>query len=198
MADTATKTPTKKSPSKASDAKKVTKAAAKGETASVTSRKSATKKAAAAKKAAGTKKAAATKSTGRRRGPANMSDEHKGALAAGREESRAVREYLDALAMNKPKRGRKRTPESVSARLSAIEEKMSSATPFEMLNLAQERIDLTEELSRFGEAVDLTPLEEHFVQVAGAYAKRKGLTYQAFKQAGVTPQVLKRAGIPRS
>ena len=38
-----------------------------------------------------------------------MTDEHKAALAQGRSEGRAVRDYLDALRANKPKRGRKRT-----------------------------------------------------------------------------------------
>jgi hypothetical protein len=42
-----------------------------------------------------------------------MSDEHKEALARGRHEGRVVREYLEALRATKPKRGRKRTPESI-------------------------------------------------------------------------------------
>ena len=46
-----------------------------------------------------------------------MSDDHKAALAAGRNEGRAVRRYLEALEAHKPKRGRKRTPESIQKRL---------------------------------------------------------------------------------
>ena len=38
-----------------------------------------------------------------------MSDDHKAALAEGRAQGRAVSRYLEALAANKPKRGRKRT-----------------------------------------------------------------------------------------
>src|SRR5680860_433016 len=49
-----------------------------------------------------------------------MSTEHKAALAEGRANGRAVREYLEALEATKPKRGRKRTPESVKKRLDAI------------------------------------------------------------------------------
>ena len=41
-----------------------------------------------------------------------MSDQHKEALATGRNQSRAVKAYLAALKSNKPKRGRKRTAES--------------------------------------------------------------------------------------
>ena len=46
-----------------------------------------------------------------------MSDEHKAALAEGRNQGRAVRRYLEALDAHKPKRGRKRTPDSMQKRL---------------------------------------------------------------------------------
>ena len=47
-----------------------------------------------------------------------MTDQHKAAMALGRtEEGRAVRDYLEALRSNKPKRGRKRTADSISKRL---------------------------------------------------------------------------------
>ena len=45
-----------------------------------------------------------------------MTDEHKAALERGRAEGRVVRDYLEALRNSKPKRGRKRTPESIKAR----------------------------------------------------------------------------------
>ena len=49
-----------------------------------------------------------------------VSDEHKAAMAAGRTEARAVKNYLDALELTRPKRGRKRTPDSINARLEKI------------------------------------------------------------------------------
>jgi hypothetical protein len=55
-----------------------------------------------------------------------MSDTHKAALAEGREQGRAVRRYLEALAAHQPKRGRKRDLSNVQARLDAIEEKMGT------------------------------------------------------------------------
>ena len=61
----------------------------------------------------------AKKATTRTKTP--MSDAHKAALAEGREQGRAVRAYLDAVEANAPKRGRKRTPESIAKRLDAIE-----------------------------------------------------------------------------
>src|SRR5215211_3589843 len=50
-----------------------------------------------------------------------MSDEHKTALAEGRDQGRTVRRYLEALEANKPRRGRRRSPEVVTKRLAAIE-----------------------------------------------------------------------------
>ena len=46
-----------------------------------------------------------------------MTDEHKAALAEGRNHARTVGQYLEALEANKPKRGRKRTADSVKKRL---------------------------------------------------------------------------------
>ena len=46
-----------------------------------------------------------------------MSSDHKAALAEGRNQARAVGNYLEALEANKPKRGRPRTVDSVKKRL---------------------------------------------------------------------------------
>ncbi len=58
-----------------------------------------------------------------------MSDEHKAALAEGRNQGRAVRTYLEAFEAHKPKRGRKRTPESMQKRLHRIEKEIPEADP---------------------------------------------------------------------
>src|SRR3954463_15347962 len=89
-----------------------------------------------------------------RKGP--MSSEHKAALARGRSEGKAVRDYLDALRANKPKRGRKRTPDSIKKRLAAIDEQLAQADPLNELRLIQERRDLDTELTSMGSAVDLS------------------------------------------
>ena len=57
----------------------------------------------------------------------SMSDQHKASLAQGREEGRIVRNYLEALAQNAPKRGRRRTLGAVDGRLAAIEEELATA-----------------------------------------------------------------------
>src|SRR5665213_721423 len=82
-----------------------------------------------------------------------MSQEHKEALAAGREQSRAVKRYLEALDANRPRRGRKKTKESIQKQLDGIEAKLANADPLTRLNLLQERIDLQGELNSTGETV---------------------------------------------
>ena len=69
-----------------------------------------------------------------------MTDDHKAALAVGRTEGRAVRRYLDALEANKPKRGRKRTPDSIQRRLKAIDAELADTDRLNELKLVQERM----------------------------------------------------------
>lgn len=126
-----------------------------------------------------------------------MSDSHKAALAEGREQGRAVRRYLEALEAHKPKRGRKRTPESVQKRLAAIDEKLADADALTRLHLVQERMNLTSELASTDNTVDLQGLEDEFVAAAGPYGARKGITYGAWRQLGVDPSVLRRANVKR-
>ena len=127
-----------------------------------------------------------------------MSVEHKAALAVGREESRAVRRYLEALEAHKPKRGRKRTSEGIEARLAQIEDKLAAADPLSRVHLVQERINLQNELANKEEAVDLGALEKEFVGAAKGYGERKGITYAAWRAAGVDANVLRKAGIART
>jgi len=127
-----------------------------------------------------------------------MSVEHKHALAVGREESRAVRRYLEALEAHKPKRGRKRTAEGVASRLRQIDSRLANADALTRLHLVQERLNLQTELASRDITVDLQSLEAGFVTAASGYGDRKGLTYAAWRAAGVDPTVLRKAGIPRT
>lgn len=127
-----------------------------------------------------------------------MSDSHKRALAIGREQGRAVRRYLEALEAHKPKRGRKRTPESVQKRLAVIEKNLLDADPLSRVHMIQERMDLERELEQMTQKIDLSRLEEEFVKAAKDYGDRKGITYAAWRAAGVDPSVLRRAGIGRA
>ena len=127
-----------------------------------------------------------------------MSDRHKQALAEGRNQGRAVRRYLEALEAHKPKRGRKRTPETVQKRLAAIEKSIAGADPLSRVHMIQERMDLERELAQLTQKIDLTRLESDFVKAAKPYGERKGISYAAWRAAGVDPAVLKRAGIGRA
>jgi uncharacterized protein YicC (UPF0701 family) len=126
-----------------------------------------------------------------------MTDEHKAALAVGRAESKVVRDYLDALRANKPKRGRKRTTDSIKRRLTEIEDELLDADPLNEVKLVQERMDLEAELENMDGGVDLGTLEEDFVQVAKNYSIRQGISYAAWRAVGIEPSVLQKAGISR-
>jgi hypothetical protein len=128
---------------------------------------------------------------------ATMSDEHKAALAKGREEARIVRAYLEALRATKPKRGRKRTAESVNKRLVAIDVELDTASPMDELRLVQERRNLQAELDMMSETIDMTSLEVAFVDVAKSYSESKKISYASWREVGVAAKVLKSAGITR-
>jgi hypothetical protein len=127
-----------------------------------------------------------------------MSETHKEALAEGRNHARIVGRYLDALEANKPKRGRKRTPDSVKKRLAAVSEELKDSGGLTRLSLLQERRDLEVELATMQAGTpDLSGLEKEFVKVAKDYSAKKKISYGAWREFGVPPEVLKKAGITR-
>lgn len=126
-----------------------------------------------------------------------MTDEHKAALAKGRAEGRVVRDYLEGLRATKPKRGRKRTPDTINKRLVAIEEQLAAANPVDELLLVQERRDLQAELEAMSNTIDMEAREAAFVDVAKSYSESKKISYASWRDVGVAPSVLKRAGIGR-
>lgn len=127
-----------------------------------------------------------------------MTDEHKKALAQGRAEGRAVRDYLEALRSTKPRRGRKRTADSITKRLAVIDRELEDADALSELKFVQERRDLNEELESMQAKVDVGALEAAFVKVAKDYSARQGISYASWREVGVEPAVLKRAGIART
>jgi hypothetical protein len=130
--------------------------------------------------------------------PKQMTAAHKEAMAAGRKEGQAVKTYLDALHQHRPRRGRRRTPDSIQKRLAVIETQLAEVSSLKRLQLVQERRDLQTELEGMGgNSADLSGLEADFAKVAKAYAKRKGISYAAWRELGVPADVLKRAGITR-
>jgi methyl coenzyme M reductase alpha subunit len=127
-----------------------------------------------------------------------MTDEHKAALAKGRAEGRVVRDYLEGLRATKPKRGRKRTPETINKQLEAIDEQLPNASAVDELLLVQKKRDLIAELDAMSNTIDMEALEAAFVEVAKSYSESKQISYSSWRDVGVAPGVLKRAGITRS
>jgi DNA polymerase/3'-5' exonuclease PolX len=128
-----------------------------------------------------------------KRGPkAPPTPEHLAALAQGRTEGKAVREYMHAIG-NQQKRSRGRAPKdaaAIQAQIDATEDPVERLKLRPLLRAAQERESTTSEQ-------DMETLEEAFVKVAGSYSQRHGLTYSDWRTEGVPASVLKRAGIGR-
>jgi hypothetical protein len=131
------------------------------------------------------------------RGKGSVTEEHKAAMAQGRVEGRAIAAYLEALEQHRPKRGRKRTAESIDKQLAEIDDKLAAANAITRLSLVQQRLDLQRERETIGTTVDLSSLEDAFVAAAKGYSQRKGISYAAWREIGVPAEVLKRAGISR-
>ena len=149
------------------------------------------------KKQSAPKKTAVKKAAAGRRAT-KMSAEHKAALARGREATRAVRAYLDALEAGRPKRGRKRSPESIQKQLDDIAILIRDASAFERLNLLAETERLRTSLEQLAPGPDLGPLRKAFIANARAYGEAKGISYASWRGAGVSAEDLKAAGITRA
>jgi hypothetical protein len=127
-----------------------------------------------------------------------MSAEHKAALAKGREQGRAVREYLTALEQER-KPGRRGDRGSVEKRIADVQRRIDDEPdPSKRVELIQRRLDLEGQLIAMQEEGDLGALEQGFVEAAAEYSERKGISYTAWREVGVPAAVLKQAGVPRT
>ena len=121
-----------------------------------------------------------------------MTDEHKAALALGRNEGRAVRNYMSALQSTQAprRRGRKgRSAEDLAAALRDSTDPMERLALRPLLRAALE--------NESAETVDLESLQADFVKVVASYSERTGLTYADWREEGVPAAVLKEAGMKR-
>ena len=113
----------------------------------------------------------------------------------------AVRAYLKALEQNAPQPGRRRrTPENLKRQLAALAPMLEGASITKRLDLIQQRINLETDLKALqqAESVDLSALEAGFATHAAAYGGRRGISYAAWREVGVSSTTLKSAGIRRS
>ena len=126
-----------------------------------------------------------------------MSEEHKAALARGRRESRAIKQYLEALKSRRP--GRPITPATLKKRIEDLGDKIAAESdPLKTVELLQSRIEAERALAKAEDAPDIADLEQGFVKYVKPYSKRKGISYAAWRELGVPAAVLKQAGISRS
>jgi len=127
-----------------------------------------------------------------------MSQEHKDALAEGRQQGRAVRAYLDALERGR-RRGRRLSRDELAERVTRLRDEIAAEPDAaKRLDLIQLRLDHEERLAATSDAPDIASLEASFVEAAGAYSQRKGISWTAWRELGVPAAVLKRAGVPRT
>src|SRR5437868_3369592 len=103
-----------------------------------------------------------------------MSDEHKRALARGREQGRAVRDYLEWLEWSRPTRGRKR--DTSPERLAEVEAQIADASsPLHRLQLVQLRHDLEAASQEEDDPTEAERVRKAFLKNARAYARAKGI-----------------------
>lgn len=127
-----------------------------------------------------------------------MSAEHKAALAKGRTQGRAVRDYLAALEQER-KPGRRLDKPSIESRIKDVQQQVDAEPdPAKRVELIQKRLDYEQRLVNLQDEPDVEALESAFVSAAAEYSDRKGISYSAWREAGVPAAVLKQAGIRRT
>jgi hypothetical protein len=127
-----------------------------------------------------------------------MSDDHKEALAKGRAQGKAVRDYLAALEQDR-KPGRKMDRATIETKIDEVQQRINEEPdPAKRVDMIQRRLDLEERLVTMQDEPDLDGLEQGFVEVAAEYSDRKGISYTAWREAGVPAATLKAAGVKRT
>lgn len=127
-----------------------------------------------------------------------LSDEHKAALAKGRRQARAVRDYLEALEAES-KRGRSTDPDALKERIERYEQQAGDEEdPARRVELIQKRLDAEKQLAAVEDQPDMDALEGSFKEAVKEYSERKGISYTAWREAGVPASVLRDAGVPRT
>ncbi len=126
-----------------------------------------------------------------------LSEDHKAALAKGRREARTVRAYLDALSRKKPRGAATRA--SLQQRFDRLADQIEAeSNSLKRLQLIQQRFNVEDKLKMIDDSIDHEALEADFVAAAASYSERKGISYSAWREGGVPPDVLKTAGIRRT
>lgn len=132
------------------------------------------------------------------KGSTKMSAEHKAALAKGRDQARAVRDYLQMLERD-GRRSSKLSPDQLEQKVHQIEARIQEEPdPATRLELVQKRLDYQEQLKTSDYAPNPEQVEQAFVDAAKEYSERKGISYPAWREIGVPAATLREAGVPRT
>lgn len=120
----------------------------------------------------------------------------KDALAEGQ----AVGNYLRALETRQPTSGdgaRRYTPETVRVWLNKARAQLDKQSGTKKLLTFNRIRELEQILGENGVDDKFVELETKFVENAKSFADRHNVVYSAWRDFGVSPEVLKRAGIAR-
>lgn len=127
-----------------------------------------------------------------------MSQEHKEALAQGRRQAKAVRDYLEAVSVER-RPGRPVDRRSLESRIDRLQQQIDEeSNAAKRVELIQRRLDAEVRLAALEERPDVEQLEGDFIEAVKDYSERKGITYTAWREAGVPAAVLRQAGVPRT
>lgn len=86
----------------------------------------------------------------------------------------------------------------MTKRLEQLDADRNHADPLKRLLRVQEGLDLQDEIAVADAKIDLGALEAEFVSAAKHYSERKGISYAAWRQFGVSAATLKKAGVKRA
>lgn len=129
-----------------------------------------------------------------------LSAGHKKALAEGRTLSATIDHYLSVI--NTPKRrGRKVSSHDLEVRLARAITKKKTASGVDKVLAAQEARDLQKRLAEMkttSGATDLKSLEAAFIKAGKRFSENRGISYGAWRDAGVPAKVLTKAGVART
>ena len=126
-----------------------------------------------------------------------MSAEHKAALAKGRAQAKAVREYLNMIERD-GRRTSRMSEEQLNSKIHELDARIQEESdPANRVELIQKRLDHEEQLNNVSDSPDPEELEKGFIEAAKDYSERKGISYPAWREVGVPAATLKAAGIPQ-
>jgi hypothetical protein len=113
--------------------------------------------------------------------------------------SATVNRYLAAVT-TPGQRGRPISQATLTRRLVDARARLKTEVGVNKVLAAQDVRDLQAKLAQSSttNAVDVKSLEAAFVKIAKQFSENRGVTYGAWRDAGVSAEVLKRAGIART